>query len=152
MRPTVLKTPALAARNTIDESKRLPAVSAAAAEDAEYEHQLVEAQRQREMRAAKNGSNTNGFYNVLIPDDESTTNVPPAMLESTNEPAVPAAAIENTGSQGSAPANTAAPGAAAAAQEKARAEFQQKTDAQDAAPTAAITPVQKKKLDAALND
>jgi hypothetical protein len=148
MRPTVLKTPALAARNTIDEAKRLPAVSAAAADDAEYEHQLVEAQRQRELRAAKNGSNTNGFYNVLIPDDESTTNTPPALREGTNVPPVPSAAIEDTAPQSSAPA---AP-AASTAEEKARAEFQQKADAHDSAPYPNLTPLQKKKLDDALND
>ncbi|HEV2694699.1 MAG TPA: hypothetical protein VG347_17520 [Verrucomicrobiae bacterium] len=151
MRPTVLKTPALAAKNTIKESQRLPAVSAAAADDAEYEHQLVEAQRQRELRAAKNGSNTNGFFNVLIPDDEATTNVPPALLESTN-PVVPPSAIENSTPQSSAPMGGAAVDPAAAAQEKARIDFQQKVNAQDAAANNQYTPAQKKKLDAALND
>jgi general secretion pathway protein D len=143
MRPTVLKTPALAARNTILESQRLPGASAAAADEAEDEHKLEEAQRLREMRAAKNGSNTNGFYNVLMPVDATNS--------------VPAAAIENTAPQ--APANQAAPVPdstmvdPAAAQEKARADFRQKSDAADAAGTAAaITPAMKKKLDAALND
>ncbi|MDR3460091.1 MAG: hypothetical protein P4N60_21910 [Verrucomicrobiae bacterium] len=152
MRPTVLKTPALAAKNTFKEQQRLPGISAAAADEAESEHQLIEAQRQREMRAAKTGSNTNGFYNVLIPEDESTTNVPPALLDNP-APAVPPAAIENTAPQNPAPVSgVMADPAAAAAQNKARADFQQKTDARDASPVAGLTPLQKKKLDAALND
>ena len=36
MRPTVLKTPELAAKHTVKEQQRLPGISAAAAEDAEY--------------------------------------------------------------------------------------------------------------------
>jgi general secretion pathway protein D len=135
MRPTVLKTPALAAKNTLKEQQRLPGISAAAADAAEYEHQLVDAQRKQEARAAKNGSNTNGFFNVLIPEDEPNT--------------VPPAAIENSVPGQPAPGGTMAD-PSAAAQEKARADFQKKTDAQDANST--YTSAVQKKLDAAQKD
>jgi len=136
MRPTVLKTPALAAKNTFKEQQRLPGISAAAADDAEYEHQLVDAQRKREARAAKNGSNTNGFFNVLIQEDETNT--------------VPPAAIESVPTSNTPPPTGAMVDPAAAAQEKARADFMQKAEVRDAG--AAYSPAQKKKLDAALND
>lgn len=142
MRPTVLKTPALAARNTIRETQRLPGVSAAAAADAEYEKKLVDAERKRELKSAKNGSNTNGFFNMLIPVDAPVTNAPANAIENSTPENPPAAASE--------PAAPADP--AADAQEKARAEFQQKAatllDAPKAAP---YSPAQKAALDALLN-
>ncbi|HSY17876.1 MAG TPA: von Willebrand factor type A domain-containing protein [Candidatus Acidoferrales bacterium] len=67
------------------EQQRLPGISAAAADDAEYEHQLVDAERQRELRATKSGSNTNGFFNVLSSDDETKTKVPPALAETDHQ-------------------------------------------------------------------
>jgi len=150
MRPTVLKTPALAAKNTILESQRLPGASAAAADEAEDEHKLEAAQRQRELRAAKNGSNTNGFYNVLMPVDDTNSVpnlVPPSAIENSTPPPT------DTNLNGTVP-NAAAD---AAAQAKARADFQQKSDAADASQTGAfttpaMTPAMKKQLDAALND
>ncbi|MEY4917952.1 MAG: putative ral secretion pathway protein, partial [Verrucomicrobiota bacterium] len=138
MRPTVLKTPELAARNTIKETQRLPGVSAAAAGDADYEHKLVEAERKRELRNAKNGSNTNGFFNVLTPmESVSNTNVPAAALENQT----PATMPDPT------PASTTVDPAGAAL-ERARADFQKKSAEMEAVRSAA----QKKKLDALLND
>ncbi len=138
MRPTVLKTPELAARNTIKETQRLPGVSAAAAGDADYEHKLVEAERKRELRNAKNGSNTNGFFNVLTPMESATnTNVPAAALENQT----PATMPDPT------PASTTVDPAGAAL-ERARADFQKKSAEMEALRSAA----QKKKLDALLND
>ena len=90
MRPTVLKTPKLAAENTIKESQRLPGVSRAISEDVQYQEDLVAAERKRELKAAKNGSNTNGFFNMVIPVD-APTNAAPATLETpsvTNAPAL----------------------------------------------------------------
>ena len=132
MRPTVLKTPALAAHNTIIESQRLPGVSGAAAEDADYEAKLVDAERKREQRAAKNGSNTNGFFNALLPQEMPTNDVPPAALEN-SAPTAPAASNDP----------------AAAAQEKSRLEFEQKSAALDAAKNPpAVSLSKKKKLEA----
>ena len=48
MRPTVLKTPELAAKHTAVEEQRLPGASEAAAEDGAYERSLIEAQRKHE--------------------------------------------------------------------------------------------------------
>jgi general secretion pathway protein D len=64
MRPTVLKTPEIAAANTIREEQRLPGVSAAAAENATSERQLTEAERRTEQRRAKTQGQIGGFYNV----------------------------------------------------------------------------------------
>ena len=136
MRPTVLKTPALAAHNTIEESQRPPGVSAAAAEDAEYERKLVDAERKRELKAAKDGSNTNGFFNTLLPVEIPASTVPTNAIENTTPPA---------------PAAEADP--AAAAMEKSRAEFQQKTSELDAPATSPkLSPAKMKKLDALKND
>ncbi len=136
MRPTVLKTPALAAKNTIKESQRLPGVSGAAAEDAEYEKKLVEAERKRELKAFKNGSNTNGFFNALLPTEDPTNDVPPAALENTAPQNPPAASDP-----------------AAEAQEKSRVDFQKKTDQVEAPKNAPIlSPAKTKKLAALTND
>jgi len=61
MRPTVLKTPEDSAIQTLREERRLPGVSAAAADDAAYERQLVDAERKAEKIRASKGD-TNGFY------------------------------------------------------------------------------------------
>ena len=63
MRPTVLKTPELAAQNTLKEEQRLPGVSAAAAEDAEAERKLIDAQQKREKKQSKKTGHADGFYN-----------------------------------------------------------------------------------------
>ena len=58
MRPTVLKTPEIAAANTITEERRLPGVSAAAAEESTDEHKIIEAERKKELKHPQDG----GFY------------------------------------------------------------------------------------------
>ena len=62
MRPTVLKTPELAARNTIKEEQRLPGVSAAAGESSAEERKLIDAQRKRELKEFKSTKQYDGFY------------------------------------------------------------------------------------------
>ncbi len=58
MRPTVLKTPELAAEETTREQQQLPGVSAAEAEDAIDQQKSIEEEHRREMRAAAaNGDN-----------------------------------------------------------------------------------------------
>jgi general secretion pathway protein D len=134
MRPTVLKTPELAAKNTVKETQLLPGVSSAAAEDAEYQHKLIEAERQRELRSAKNGSNTNGFFNVF---DQLSTNTPAAGQTPGNmsDPTPASKLVDPSG----------------AALDKAREEFQEKSANADAFNHGRISSTQKKALDALLN-
>jgi len=109
MRPTVLGTPELAAKNTIKEQQRMPGVSATAAENAAEDRKLIDAQRRREQKQFKDTKQYDGFF-VPAPD-ASATNAP-APLNSTapqtsNEP--PSATMDS-----------------AAAQERARAALAQK--------------------------
>ncbi|HEY5043296.1 MAG TPA: secretin N-terminal domain-containing protein [Verrucomicrobiae bacterium] len=139
MRPTVLKTPELAARNTIEEARRLPGISAEAAEAAQDEAKLIEAERKTELKNYTNGVNTNGFFNMFMPPD-TTTNAAPADSGEISAP-------ENmTGMKSGTPMDSAA------AQEKARAEFLQKDAALKAALNAPpVSPAQKAKLNVLLN-
>jgi general secretion pathway protein D len=111
MRPTVLGTPELAAKNTIKEEQRLPGVSTSYAEDVEEQDKLVEAERKEELKHPK--TMRAGFYNAVVPtnapdaqlpqpqdqDDSSFTpvvpNAPAVQPDSTNNPA-PAAPAANT--------------------------------------------------------
>ena len=70
MRPTVLKTPEIAAANTIKEEQRLPGISAAEAENATTEKNLTEAERRAEQRRARTQGKIGGFYTA------PTTNSP----------------------------------------------------------------------------
>ena len=73
MRPTVLKSPEIAAQNTIKEARRLPGISAAAVEEADNDRKLVEAERQKELKSARKGHSADGFFNMKLDDD---TNAP----------------------------------------------------------------------------
>ena len=77
MRPTVLKTPEAASHQTLKEEQRLPGISSAQAEQAEYERTLIDNQRKLEKARAKKGR-TDGYYNVTIPPDAVETNSVPA--------------------------------------------------------------------------
>jgi general secretion pathway protein D len=63
MRPTVLKTPDLAESQTLQEEKRLPGISGAAADDAAYERGLIENERKLEKRRNQKTGGNDGFYN-----------------------------------------------------------------------------------------
>ena len=91
MRPTVLKSPEIAAQNTIKEARRLPGISAAAADDADYERTLIEAERKKELKSAKHGNSSGGFYNMPIPED---TNGPAASAAPVNPDDAARAALE----------------------------------------------------------
>jgi type II secretory pathway component GspD/PulD (secretin) len=67
IRPTVLKTPELAASQAIKEEGRLPGISAAAEEDAAYERRLVEAERKTELKHARSKDYSNGFSDTPPP-------------------------------------------------------------------------------------
>jgi general secretion pathway protein D len=93
MRPTVLKTPELAAKHAVNEEQRLPGVSEAAAEDAAYERTLIDAQRKRELKKFKNTKQADGFF-VPVPEAQ-TTNAMTAPVDDVTPPAVlpPSAAV-----------------------------------------------------------
>jgi general secretion pathway protein D len=73
MRPTVLKSPEIAAANTIKEEQRLPGVSAAEAENEADERKQIEAEQKLESKRAKLPGHTGGFYNPAL---ETGTNNP----------------------------------------------------------------------------
>ena len=89
MRPTVLDTPELAAKQTAIEEQRLPGVEQAAAEDGAYERTLIEAQKKRAAKEFKKSGNYEGFFappdtdtNVLqgVPGPVSSTNNVPVTV------------------------------------------------------------------------
>ncbi len=105
MRPTVLKTPELAAAQTIKEGQRLPGVSAAAYDDAADTRKLIAAERKKELKGATNGVTTDGFpgfFNMKVNEETNT------------------------------PAGDAIPAGSAADQEKARAALEEKMKELDA--------------------
>ncbi len=99
MRPTVMTTPEAAAAQTLREERRLPGISAAAADDTAYERSMVAAERKAEMERAKAKGQSDGFYsdtNTLLETDRLnvTTNTPPPVYQFTpvipNQPGTPA--------------------------------------------------------------
>jgi general secretion pathway protein D len=66
MRPTVLKTPEIAAENTITEERRLPGVSAAAADEYSTERKIVDTERKAELKHP----NAGGYYNATMPTND----------------------------------------------------------------------------------
>ena len=102
IRPTVLATPEIAAKNTIKESQRLPGISGAAAEDAADERKLIDAQRKKELKKAKAGGPADGFFNLKVDDETNQpsnfgsapqaakpalqTNAPSVKTAASNEP------------------------------------------------------------------
>lgn len=72
MRPTVLRTPEDASAETLTEERRLPGISAAQADQAEYERSLIESQRKYEKQRAKHG-HTDGFYNATTTMDPTNS-------------------------------------------------------------------------------
>jgi len=89
MRPTVLKTPEIAAKNTIAEEQRLPGISAASAENDAAEAKFIEAERKAALKRAKIRQQTQqkqqaqqlqedtGFFTPVEPVPVP----PPAMVE-----------------------------------------------------------------------
>ena len=124
MRPTVLKTPELAAEHTIVEEQQEPGVSQAAAEEAAEQRKLIDAQRKKELRRAKATTNYDGFFAQpplkqppQSQDDGSLNTVPPPANDNppppqvaAPAPAVPAAAPSAPASVAAKPATVVAPG------------------------------------------
>ena len=78
MRPTVLGTPELAAKNTRMETQRLPGVSATVAEDVEEQSKAVDAERKKELKHPKTMSG--GFYNAPMPTNVPEEQVSPPVI------------------------------------------------------------------------
>jgi general secretion pathway protein D len=78
MRPTVLGTPELAAKNTLKEEQRLPGASAVYAEDVQERSKEVEAERRKELK----NPNTmrGGFYNAHVPTNAPEEQVSPPVI------------------------------------------------------------------------
>ena len=78
MRPTVLKTPEIAAENTITEERRLPGVAHAEADDAADVQQEVDDERKSELKAEKSEKHVLGVYTTGMPDAQAvdTNNTP----------------------------------------------------------------------------
>jgi general secretion pathway protein D len=78
MRPTVLKTPEIAAAQTLKEEQRLPGISAAMAEDAKSERKLIEAEQKAEQKMerkdAKSKKHDSGFFQPVLPNGTVDTN------------------------------------------------------------------------------
>ena len=143
MRPTVLKTPELAAKNTIAEEQRLPGVSATVGDNAAEERKLIDAQRKRELQKLHNTKQYDGFF-VPPPDDEATNaapspeNYPPPQTSNPLQTPPPVDAVANpappvepipaapTTSQMTPLDNSAAPLDAAEIQQRAAAALAQK--------------------------
>ena len=90
MRPTVLKTLDDSAAMTLKEERRLPGVSAAAADDAAYERELISTERKAEKKRAKANGESDGFFNAddtILQTDRIgvATNGPNVLV---NQPAV----------------------------------------------------------------
>jgi general secretion pathway protein D len=62
MRPTVLRTPEIAAAQAVREGQRLPGASAAAAEEASYLRKAVEAERKTELKHQRKSNQYEGFF------------------------------------------------------------------------------------------
>jgi len=108
MRPTVLGTPELAAKQTVKEKQRLPGISQAAAEESAEERKLIEAQRKREQKEFKKTKQYDGFF-MPPPDEDAPTNAVPVANPPTNAPATNALPSPAT-----VPTNNAAPAKARA--------------------------------------
>ena len=119
MRPTVLKTPELAAAQTIREGQRLPGVSASAYEDAADTRKLIEAERKKELKGKTNAVPVDGFPGFF--------NMNPNAIE-TNAPAADTDVAPQTD------ANNTTPATPVSDQDRSRAAMEQKMKELDAQP------------------
>jgi general secretion pathway protein D len=74
IRPTVLKTPELAAAQAVKEQQRLPGIAHAAAEDEADQRKQVEAERRAELRRVKAQGHKGGSFNSVSPNAPVDTN------------------------------------------------------------------------------
>jgi general secretion pathway protein D len=78
MRPTVLRTPEIAAEQAIKEEQRLPGIAHAEADDEAEAQKLIDAERKAELEKAKNGQHNTGVFTHELnnPEETSTNTVP----------------------------------------------------------------------------
>ena len=74
IRPTVLKTPELAAAQAIKEQQRLPGIAHASAEDDAEQRKQVEAERRAELRRVKAQGHKSSNFNSVTPSAPVDTN------------------------------------------------------------------------------
>jgi general secretion pathway protein D len=74
IRPTVLKTPEIAAAQAVKEEQRLPGIAHAAAVDEADQRKQVEAERREELRRAKAQGYKSSRFNPMSPNAPVTTN------------------------------------------------------------------------------
>jgi general secretion pathway protein D len=74
IRPTVLKTPEIAAAQAIKEEQRLPGIAHAAAVDEADQRKQVEAERREELRRAKAQGHQGSSFNPVSPNAPVDTN------------------------------------------------------------------------------
>lgn len=74
IRPTVLKTPELAAAQAVKEQQRLPGIAHASAEDDADQRKQVEAERRAELRRVKAQGHKGGSFNPVSPSAPVDTN------------------------------------------------------------------------------
>jgi general secretion pathway protein D len=74
IRPTVLKTPELAAAQAVKEQQRLPGIAHASAEDDADQRKQVEAERRSELRRVKAQGHKGGSFNPVSPNAPVDTN------------------------------------------------------------------------------
>jgi general secretion pathway protein D len=93
MRPTVLRSPDIAAAQAITEEQRLPGIAHAEADDAADAQKLIETERQLELKAEKSKKRSVGVFTDLpvtntpaaqINDNGYFTPVPPATMDTNN--------------------------------------------------------------------
>jgi general secretion pathway protein D len=126
MRPTVLKTPAIAAAETVREGQRLPGVSAAAYDYANDERKLIDVERKKELNGNTNAAPVDGFPGFFNMNTNAVENPVPA---------------DDSGAAATPDANATVP--PISAQDKARAALQEKMnelDAQQPAPSQPQNP------------
>ncbi len=129
MRPTVLRTPEIAALQTIKEEQRLPGISAAAADEADIEHKLINAERKKESKNPQTMSE--GFYNATVPTNapDGQSPQPQDQGDSIFTPVMPYAPAVQTQPDSS---NNAAPTDPAATAAQTRAALEEKMKELDA--------------------
>jgi general secretion pathway protein D len=91
MRPTVLRTPELAAAQALKEKERLPGVSAALTEEVRTEHELVEAEKKAELKRAEAAQKAEQKQQRSQPQSQSKffQPVPPVGAVDTNTVTLP---------------------------------------------------------------
>ena len=74
IRPTVLRTPTIAAEQAVTEEQRLPGIAHAEADDAADAKAQIDAERKAELKAAKSKKHSAGIFTTEPPSQIIDTN------------------------------------------------------------------------------